>query len=71
MAINCCWDCIAPKRHPGCHSHCPEYLAEKAKHDFEKAIRDQKKFVDEGLTAQAISGFCKAKKAQKRMKGRC
>lgn len=20
-----CKDCVAPKRHPGCHSHCIEY----------------------------------------------
>lgn len=28
--INCCHFCVPPKRHPGCHGHCPEYAAEKA-----------------------------------------
>lgn len=30
MKIKCCKDCVAPKRHPGCHGVCPEYLYEKA-----------------------------------------
>ena len=70
MAINCCWGCVAPKRHPGCHDHCPEYKAEKAKYEFEKAIRDQKKAIADGLTSQSISGVYKAKKALKHRKGR-
>lgn len=27
--IKCCKGCVAPKRYPGCHSNCPEYLMEK------------------------------------------
>ena len=27
--INCCKTCKAPKRRPGCHDHCKEYLVEK------------------------------------------
>jgi hypothetical protein len=71
MAIKCCWGCVAPKRHPGCHDHCPEYIAEKAQHDKEKAVRDQKKAIADGLTAQEVSAVFKAKKIAKRMKGRC
>lgn len=37
MAIFCCKGCVAPKRYPGCHGHCPEYIAEKAEHDSRKA----------------------------------
>lgn len=29
MKIKCCKDCVAPKRYPGCHSVCPEYIHEK------------------------------------------
>ena len=25
MSIKCCKNCVAPKRHPGCHSTCQEY----------------------------------------------
>ncbi len=31
--ITCCKDCVAPKRHPGCHDHCDIYIEEKRKHD--------------------------------------
>jgi hypothetical protein len=33
MAIKCCYGCVPPKRYPGCHGQCPEYLAEKAEYD--------------------------------------
>ena len=36
MHIECCYKCVAPKRHPGCHDKCKEYLKEKAKHEEEK-----------------------------------
>lgn len=29
----CCYDCVTPKRHPGCHAECEEYLKEKAERD--------------------------------------
>ena len=27
--IKCCYKCVAPKRHVGCHDTCEEYKAEK------------------------------------------
>lgn len=36
--IKCCKDCVAPKRYPGCHSNCPEYLMEKKLWDEQKKI---------------------------------
>lgn len=70
MSIKCCYGCTAPKRYPGCHSHCPEYIAEKAQHDKEKAEADRKRHIDDGLTSQAIAGVNKAHKAQRGMKGK-
>ena len=29
--VECCHHCVAPKRYPGCHDHCPEYLEVKKK----------------------------------------
>lgn len=26
--VTCCLQCVAPKRHPGCHDKCPEIRAE-------------------------------------------
>lgn len=34
--ITCCKDCVPPKRHPGCHGSCPEYIAERAELDKQK-----------------------------------
>lgn len=35
--INCCRECVPPKRHTACWGHCPEYLAEKELHERKKA----------------------------------
>lgn len=35
-AIKCCKGCVAPKRYPGCGSHCKEYKEEKAKYLADK-----------------------------------
>lgn len=35
--INSCKGCVAPKRYPGCHAVCPEYLADKEEHERRKA----------------------------------
>ena len=70
MAIKCCLGCVAPKRYPGCHGHCPEYIAEKEKYDKENGIADQKRAIADGLTSQTVTGISKANKARKRMQGK-
>lgn len=37
MQTSPCKDCVAPKRYPGCHSVCKEYISWKAEHDEVKA----------------------------------
>ena len=49
MAIHCCKGCVAPKRHPGCHGSCPEYLADKAEHDRIKAELDRERDINIGI----------------------
>lgn len=45
--IKCCKDCIAPKRYPGCHGVCEEYLTEKAKYEADKKmIRDNRENIE-------------------------
>lgn len=65
--IRSCNGCVAPKRHPGCHGHCPDYLKEKAEYESKKAAADKQKAIKEGLDAQAIDGVYRYKK---KMKGR-
>lgn len=36
MAITCCKNCVPPKRHPGCHSTCEQYLKEKTEYEKQK-----------------------------------
>ena len=60
--IICCKSCVAPKRHPGCHGHCPEYLAEKAEYEAKKAEIDKRKSIKKGLDAQTASAVYRAKK---------
>lgn len=66
-SFNACRNCVAPKRHPGCHANCPEYLQEKAEYDIKKAVADKQKAVKEGLDAHAIASVYRA---HQRRKGR-
>lgn len=60
--ITCCKSCVAPKRHPGCHGHCPEYLAERAVYEAKKAEVDKLKAIEDGLDDQAVTAVYRAKK---------
>lgn len=40
-----CQKCVPPTRHPGCHDHCPEYLASKAKYDQKRMDARQDRLV--------------------------
>lgn len=64
--IRCCKNCVQPKRHPGCHSNCPEYLKEKAAYDELKKAADQKCAISAGITAKKLDTFYKSIKRRKR-----
>lgn len=66
VIIKCCRYCIAPKRHPGCHDHCPEYAAEKAEHERCKANDDSRRKTQNGIYAQRSINIAKAKKKHRR-----
>ena len=70
MAIYSCKDCVAPKRYPGCHAVCPEYLAEKDQHDKKKAIIDYNRRIYNGLNSQAVNGIYRSQKIAKKLKGK-
>lgn len=53
--ITCCKDCVAPKRRPGCHGTCPEYLVEKAEHDKQRFERYEKESSYRRKRNQAIA----------------
>ena len=58
--IECCHYCVAPKRHPGCHDHCPEYIKEKAEYEARKAAYYGDVMVQQGLTSQRNESVSKA-----------
>lgn len=41
-----CHHCVAPKRHPGCHSHCPDYIEAKAKYDQKRMDARQQSWIN-------------------------
>lgn len=65
MAIYSCRYCTAPKRHPGCHSTCPEYLKEKAEYDKLKEQHDKEKAVHQAIYSQRSIHVHKALKHKK------
>lgn len=66
MKIKCCKECVAPKRHPGCHGVCPEYLYEKALWEEEKkVIREEHRRFSEPYE-QRSEGVRKALKHRRR-----
>ena len=60
MAINCCKDCVAPKRHTACWDHCPEYQKEKAEYEARKAVEDKKRCIDQAIYHQRSAAVAKA-----------
>lgn len=70
MAIKCCLGCVAPKRNPWCHSHCAEYITEKAQYEEEKAAANRKKAVGKSIYVQKQNGVLRAHKARKCKKGK-
>lgn len=48
--ITCCKDCVAPKRHIGCHSTCKDYISEKAADAERKAKEETARKLDRART---------------------
>ena len=62
MAIKCCNGCVPPKRTPGCHGTCKEYIAEKAALDEQNAAATAKKKTNQNIYAQKSAGVHRAKR---------
>lgn len=65
MAIHCCKGCTQPKRHPGCHGSCSEYLAEKAEHERQKEIHDKQRDIVYGIISDRENKIYRAMKNRK------
>ena len=57
--IECCKNCIAPKRHLGCHAECPEYIGEKAAYEEKRKKAFQKKEMESAVKGVQWNGKVK------------
>ena len=53
--IKCCYKCIPPKRHIGCHASCEEYIEEKALHEKYKNTKKNKTLIDEYCRKRSLA----------------
>lgn len=66
---NPCNGCVAPRRYPGCHSHCTDYIIAKAFHEAELAVEYQQKSITDYGKSIARKNVDKAEKRRKRARG--
>ena len=64
--IKCCSGCVAPKRYPGCHDHCPEYAAERAEYAKHKTKEDKRRKVKSDIYKQRSINVAKAMRRHRR-----
>lgn len=64
--IDCCRNCTAPKRYPGCHGKCPEYLEQRAKYDELKEADNKRREIKGNLYAQRDELYVKAMKRRRK-----
>ena len=65
MAINCFKGCVAPKRYPGCHGKCQEYIQEKAQYDARMEAERKRKSIEVGITNARTNAVVKALKSRR------
>ena len=63
--IKCCHFCVAPKRYPGCHGTCPEYLKERAEYDKRKDARDKKDAILKGIYEERTGKVIRANRRKR------
>ena len=68
--ITCCKDCVAPKRHPGCHDYCKEYLKEKEEHERQTEASRKEKLIVNGIVDQQLKAINKLKDRRNKFKRR-
>ena len=68
MQVYSCKGCVAPKRYPGCHSKCHEYIAQRAEYDRLKAAWDQQQAITIGIYTSRNEKVYKAMKDRRNKK---
>jgi hypothetical protein len=65
--IDCCEHCVAPKRHLYCHSHCEEYLRQRAEGEQRLVKKAAKMAVEDYFIDQKIKSVQAHLQKQKKM----
>ena len=65
MAFNSCKGCVAPKRHPGCHGICEDYIRDKAEYDALMETVKKKQEISHGITSQRTASVTRAMKGRR------
>lgn len=60
--MDCCYGCVAPKRHKACWDHCPEYIKEKVERDRRKAEDSKRNAISVNIYRQRLDGIIRATK---------
>ena len=68
MSFKSCKYCEPPKRRPGCHAHCPEYLEESAEYRNKKSIADKERDIQQGIIQQRNEAAYRAYRRSSRYK---
>ena len=57
-----CMNCVPPKRHPGCHDHCPERQEELKAMAYEKAMIKKNQWADYEYSDYSVRRIERARK---------
>ena len=70
MGIRCCNGCVAPKRYPGCHGSCPEYIKEKAQNDAQREEDNKRRRIiyDQNARKRRYAAIARAVNNQRKYK---
>ena len=63
--FECCRYCKAPKRYPGCHSECPEYIERKKLWEEYKEAEKLSKSVEFGASPAQMSAVRNIQRKQR------
>lgn len=58
--ITCCNGCVAPKRYPGCHDHCPDYNEARILEIVAEESYKRQKKIEDGLKQSKMACVKKA-----------
>ena len=66
MGIYCCMGCVSPRRTPGCHDTCKDYIEEKAAFEEQKAAADARRKINNEIYSQKAAGIHRARRKHRK-----